>query len=323
MPKLDTFEMPEYPEEFLKTKLGKRCIFYSILPYLCCDKGSNEQNKANKKFLKCKAFCSQEKIKFISEHIYKNRHKDNNTFSDSLLKREEKNMLLYGIRFRVLTAGDNEKLSMYEKALKSELEYFPENDQYLGYNKRDIYLDLIKRSESFVKIFLIAKSCHQLIKRDGKYSLLKAVELDTNNANQNIDEAGRYCGTNSVGLTYYSMLDFSKNNSLLPLMPLIYSLMLSMMIKENLKIAYLKKKTKKSNIDDVIKISTDEEGISLKSFDEFYKKNVNADFIFSNRCIFVDSMHDIITCTNQIADDLVLKSKRKISTPVYYKFKIH
>lgn len=138
MPKLDTFEMPEYPEEFLKTKFGKRCIFYSILPYLCCDKGSNEQNKANKKFLKCKAFCSQEKIKFISEHIYKNRHKDNNTFSDSLLKREEKNMLLYGIRFRVLTAGDNEKLSMYEKALKSELEYFPENDQYLGYNKRDI-----------------------------------------------------------------------------------------------------------------------------------------------------------------------------------------
>lgn len=74
MVELKYFDIPKYPEAFLKTKLGKKCLFYSVLPYLC-ECGSSRKKGKNSKFNKCKALCSQIKIDMLINRIYKNKHK--------------------------------------------------------------------------------------------------------------------------------------------------------------------------------------------------------------------------------------------------------
>lgn len=302
MVKLKRFDIPKYPEAFLKTKLGKKCLFYSVLPYLCeCDSSREKGN--NSKFNKCKALCSQIKIDMLINRIYKNKHKKDSE-SNQCNNLEEELMiscLKQTIPYSVLTKEEN-NLDKYEQALKEECLFFPEFEEFkYSYSKRDIILSLMEHMPSFLKEFFVAAECEKSIKKEKKYSLKDAAKIqfpDDKNA------------------------DFLYNKNLMPLMPLVYSLFYCLKDENPIHFFVVRKnkkgKTKRFVQFDSIKKSSVEElnewiadgnlSINGKQKHPPYKeedgKTNKKDFFFKNKNILIQNFDTIISNTVKIARKL-------------------
>ena len=318
MVKLKRFDIPKYPEAFLKTKLGKKCLFYSVLPYLCeCD-SSREKGK-NSKFNKCKALCSQIKIDMLSDFIYKNKkrifpveHLDNAL--------EDKMMTFVFTRIEPLTVLTKEEnnLDIFEKALKEECLFFPEFEEFkYSYSKRDIILSLMEHMPSFLKEFFVAAECKKSIKKEKKYSLKNAAKIqlpDDNNA------------------------DFLYNKNLMPLMPLVYSLFYCLKDENPIHFYVLRKnqkgKTKRFVQFDNIRVSSVEKlnewiadgslSINGKQKHPPYKeedgKTNKKDFFFKNKNILIQNFDTVISNTVKIARKLKDYGHKK-NKQAYFTFK--
>ena len=64
------FSIPDYSKRFLKKKIGKSCIFFSILPYLC------KPDTSDSTFKKIQLFCCLKKLELIEKEILKNNNND-------------------------------------------------------------------------------------------------------------------------------------------------------------------------------------------------------------------------------------------------------
>lgn len=298
---LKYFNIPKYPKAFLKTKLGKTCLFYSILPYLCeCD--SSRKKEKNSRFNKCTAFCSQKKIEMLINRIYrkKNEKKLEESQSNNLEEELMISCLKQAIPYMVLTKEN--KLTKYEMALKEELIFFKGYSKYKDkYSQRDIILNLMKRMPSFLKEFFVAAECKKGIEKEKKYSLKDAAEIqfpDDKNA------------------------DFLYNKNLMPLMPLVYSLFYCLKDENPIHFYVLRKnqkgKTKRFVQFDNIKSSSVEKlnewiadgNLSINGkqkhlpYNEEDGKTNKKDFFFKNKTILSQNFDTVISNTIKIIREL-------------------
>ena len=319
MVELKYFDIPKYPEAFLKTKLGKKCLFYSVLPYLC-ECGSSRKKGKNSKFNKCKALCSQIKIDMLINRIYKNKHKKDSE-SNQCNNLEEELMiscLKQTIPYGVLTK--KEKLTKYEMALKEELIFFKDYSKYKDkYSRRDIIISLTERMPSFLKLYSIAAECKRVIEKEKNYSLQLVAEKQF----PKITKA-----ENSTHPRY----DFLEDEKFMPLMPLIYGLFHCFKDEKSIPFYVLDKtakgKTKRFVQFDGIK-SSSVDGLLEYIDDRSRKKYIykeedgtkdNKDFLFKNKAFLCDNFSSVITDTNNLSCDL-LNCCNKVSKQYYFSFK--
>ncbi len=317
---LKYFNIPKYPKAFLKTKLGKTCLFYSILPYLC-ECGSPRKKGKNSKFNKCTAFCSQKKIEMLINRIYKNKHKkDLESNQCNNLEEELKiSCLKQAIPYMVLTKEN--KLTKYEKALKEELIFFKDYSKYKDkYSQRDIIFSLMERMPSFLKLYSIAAECKRVIEKEKIYSLQLVAEkqFPKITRSENNPDHPRY--------------DFLEDKKFMPLMPLIYGLFHCFKDEKSVPFYMLckptKGKTKRFVQFDSIK-SSSVEGL-IEYIDDRNKKKYeyndkdgtkdNKDFLFKNKKLLCDNFSFVIADTNKLSHDL-LSRRNKSGVQYYFAFK--
>lgn len=306
MAKIKYFKIPNYPEAFLKTDIGKECLFYSILPYLCESPSTCKKEKRSK-FNKCKALCSQIKIDNIINYIYKNKYQrsSKNKFGKDTDKRnirKQERLLLKQVIPLTVIREKEDSLDQYELALREEILFFQGLEKFkYKYSKRDIIHSLMERMPSFLKEFFVAAECKKAIKEEKAYSLIRASKIQFPNDKR---------------------ADFLYDKKLMPLMPLVYALFYSLKDEKPIRFYvirnYQERKTKRFIQFDRIKTSsvenlndfitegkmTDEGKQRYIPYKEEDGKTNKKDFFFKNKDVLIKNFDTVISDTIKLAKAL-------------------
>lgn len=292
---LQEFAIPSYPAKFLKTKLGRKCLFYSIVPYLC------KYDTTHKTFKKIQLFCCIKKETLISEKIRKKYDFDDNSLA------LEKILINQSEKYR--------KSSYIKEALFEEYRIIKkiksENKKIISSGESKIKSLVVDNGLYFYHLYLIAKSLRQQAEETNECAIERAL------CRKETTEKS-YCMTGVTRKYNSSSLEkiFERKGikKLIPLLYGIYTILLHK--KENIK--GFKRKTKRAgNKNDYIIYRE----MIKDNLDDLFTKNTSkdCDVIYANRQFLIKHIDDIIEKTNELASLLEKYASHK-SSDTYWKF---
>lgn len=285
--KNETFSIPPYPKKFLKTKLGRKCLFYSIVPYLC------KYDTTDKTFKKIQLFCSLKKETLISEKIRKKYNFDDNCLA------LEKNLIDQSEKYR--------NFSYLKEALFVEHSFIKkiknENPKMTPCGESKIKSMMVDNCLYFYHLYLVANSFIQQVEKTNSYSIERAVcRQETTDTDYCIKEETKRFNASGLGKIF-------ERKGIKKLIPLLYGIYTTLPEKE-LKFYKRKQNRTGNQIDYII---TRQKGGNLK---DLFTKNDSkeCDAIYANKSFLIENIYKIITTTNELFKKLKKDEKLKKDT---------
>ncbi|MBO4521411.1 MAG: hypothetical protein J5787_09425 [Alphaproteobacteria bacterium] len=285
-------------KKFLKKKTGKKCLFYSVLPYLF-------KYKTNKlTFREIQLFCYFQKKFFIENKIQKKYN-----FDETSLKLEK---ILIDLnekyRERLYLRKD---LYIEKQHIKTT---YKNKKRICACGESKIKSLMIKNGIYFYHLYLIASSYLEQIKDVGHYSQEKTkCEKNTTDKKYSIEtKTTRFAGS--------SLKKIFDRKNITKLIPLLYGIFKVLeQKKDNLKIFIEDKEREGNQTDTIIRSKKTDKSLrdlfAVKSCDD-------CDAIYANKEFLIDHIYEIIAETNKIADELETKHSNRTPCKIsYWKFR--
>lgn len=291
MSELQEFAIPPYSKKFLKTKLGKKCLFYSIVPYLC------KYDTTHETFKKIQLFCSITKEAFISEKIKKKYDFDDNCVA------MEKILINQSEKYRK-SSSLKEALFIEHSFTESMKE---KNKKITPSGESKIKSLMVDNGLYFYHLYLIARSLRQQAEETNEYAIERAIcRKETTEKN--------YCITSFTHKYNSPSLEkICERKGIKKLIPLLYGIYTVLLQKEENIKGYKRKTKRNGNKNDYI-IYREMIGCNL---DNLFTENTSkdCDVIYANRQFLVKHIDDIIEKTNEFASLLKI-----YASYTYWKF---